>query len=151
MCPVTAANQDAEHKVNARLESWVRLARFVAVGGINTVFGYSLYAALIWAGVPAEIALLLSTVLGVLFNFVTYGRLAFGRPLDRHSLVRFIATYVVFYGINALLLRVLLAAGNSPYLAQLILLVPMTLGTFLAQRYFVFRVRAGSGDNLNQN
>jgi putative flippase GtrA len=88
---------------------------------------------------PPQIALLLSTTLGVLFNFATYGRVAFDRRFGWASFFRFVAVYVILYGINVVLLRVLLNLGHSPYIAQLILLIPMTGGAFLAQRYFVFR------------
>jgi len=137
MCPLTGADDDL--KAPGRFESWAQLFRFLAVGGINTIFGYSLYAALVWISVPPQIALLLSTVLGVLFNFATYGRLTFASRLDRPSFFRFVAVYAVFYCLNVVLLRALLKMGQSPYVAQLILLLPMTAGTFLAQRYFVFR------------
>jgi len=136
----------------ARFESWTQLLRFLAVGGINTVFGYSLYAALVWLMLPPQMALLLSTVLGVLFNFATYGRLAFDRRLGWKGLFRFVAVYAVLYGINVVLLRVLLSAGQSPYIAQLVLLIPMTSSAFLAQRYFVFPSRAtASPENLSRN
>ena len=131
-------------KARARIESWTQLLRFLAVGGINTIFGYSLYAVLVWLMLPPQIALLLSTILGVLFNFATYGRVAFDRRLGWASFFRFVAVYAVLYGINVVLLRVLLNMGQSPYIAQLILLIPMTGGAFLAQRYFVFRSRVSA-------
>jgi putative flippase GtrA len=94
----------------------------LAVGALNTLFGYSLYALLLWIGLPLEYALLLCSVIGVLFNFVTYGKLAFGRKPTRQSLPRFIAAYVVFYFLNLYLARALIGLGFTAYVALLFLL-----------------------------
>jgi len=116
-----------------------RVIRFLAVGALNTLFGYSLYALLLWIGLPLEFALLLCSVIGVLFNFVTYGRLAFGHKLTNQSLPRFIAAYVVFYFLNLYLARALIGQGFSAYVAQLFLLPWMAGGMFLTLRYLVYR------------
>jgi putative flippase GtrA len=52
--------------------------RFLAVGVLNTAFGYALFALLVWAGVWYPAAA--STIGGMIFNFNTTGRLVFGRP-----------------------------------------------------------------------
>jgi len=53
-------------------------ARFVLVGVLNTLFSYFLYGSLILIGLNYKYAVLLATILGVLFNFQTTGRLVFG-------------------------------------------------------------------------
>ena len=122
----------------------VDFVRFLAVGGLNTLFGYSFYALLIWLGLQPEIALLIATVTAVMFNFITYGRLAFGMPLEGPNLVRFIATYATLYAVNAALLRLLITLEVSPYLAQIILTPLMSLCSFTSMRYFVFRAHRPS-------
>ena len=128
--------------VAARIEAWARFFRFLAVGGLNTLFGYGLYALFLWIALPPEIALLLATVLGVLFNFVSYGRLAFGGRLTGSTLVRFIGTYVFFFCVNAILLRLLVNSGVSAYAAQLVLMPPLIVCSFLTMRFLVFRARS---------
>jgi putative flippase GtrA len=53
-------------------------ARFLLVGVLNTIFGYFLYGTLILIGLDYKLAVLLATILGVLFNFQTTGRLVLG-------------------------------------------------------------------------
>ena len=122
-----------------RYEKLVKIIRFLVVGGINTVFGYSLYAFLIWIGLPIEAAVLISTVLGVLFNFVSYGRLAFGGVLSGMTLARFIANYTALYFLNVWLLKLVVRAGYSAYLAAILLMPVTIIITFVSLRLFVFR------------
>jgi putative flippase GtrA len=55
-----------------------KFARFLLVGVLNTIFGYFLYGTLILIGLDYKLAVLLATILGVLFNFQTTGRLVLG-------------------------------------------------------------------------
>jgi putative flippase GtrA len=54
--------------------------RFLAVGVLNTAFGYAFFALLVWAGLWYPAAAAASTIGGIVFNFNTTGRLVFGRP-----------------------------------------------------------------------
>lgn len=54
-----------------------KFVRFVFVGGLNTAFGFGLYCLLIWMGLSYIWATLISHTLGVLFNFITTGRIVF--------------------------------------------------------------------------
>ena len=55
-----------------------KFARFLLVGVLNTLFSYFLYGTLILIGLDYKYAVLLVTILGVLFNFQTTGRLVLG-------------------------------------------------------------------------
>lgn len=122
-----------------------RFARFLAVGVLNTVFGYSVFALLLFAGLHYATALLLATVAGVLFNFRSTGRLVFGNR-DDTRLWRFMAVYLFCYLVNIGCLRLLDAAGLGPYLAQGLLLPPLTVASFALNRVFVFHAGRGSGE-----
>jgi len=115
-------------------------AKFLVVGGLNTVVGYGLFAAFIIAGLGAPLALALATVLGVLFNFKSFGLLVF-RNGDGRLLPRFVAVYAGQYVVNLMCLRWLAALDLSPLLAQLLLLPPLSLASFLLMRRLVFRAR----------
>ena len=143
--PVTDVPVNAGRAKNAslrtRLHRWIHVLRFLVVGGVNTLFGYCLFAFLIWIRLLPEIALALSTVIGVMFNFVSYGKLVYNH-LNRNSVPRYVALYVIYYGINALLLRLFLDTLHlSVYLTQMMLIPFMALGMFFALPYFVFRRR----------
>lgn len=107
------------------------------VGALNTAFGYGCFSLLIFSGLHRSLVLFLTTVLGVLFNFKTTGRLVF-RSNDNSRIIRFVAVYGVVYLINLAVLEVLIRIGLSVYLAGALLLLPSAVITFLLQRAFVF-------------
>jgi len=115
------------------------LARFLVVGGVNTLFGYCAYALLLFIGFHYTWAALLGTVAGVVFNYSTTGRLVFGSSLSRGSLVRFVAVYAVLYASNVAGLALLGHVGLDPYRAGLVLIAPMAVVSFALIRTFVFR------------
>ena len=111
--------------------------KFLAVGVLNTLFGYACFALLIFAGLHYSVALLLATIAGVLFNFKTTGRLVFGSS-DNRLLLRFMAVYAVVYAVNVALLKVLLLAGLGPYAGGALLVLPMALFAFILMKRLVF-------------
>ncbi len=112
--------------------------RFLVVGALNTVVGLILYSGFILAGLRPEIALMVSTVLGVLNNFFTTGGLVFGNR-DPRRLLRFVASYVLVYAVNTALLDGLIAlTGIGPIAAQAICIGPVLCLNFLVLRRLVF-------------
>lgn len=97
------------------------LARFLAVGVVNTAVGYGIYALAVLAGAPPQLALILQFVLGALWNFQMHARLVFAvRGWSR--LPAYIGAYALIYGGNALALRLVMAQGVGALLAQLLIL-----------------------------
>lgn len=124
----------------ARAAPWAeprRFGLFLLVGVLNTAFGYAVFAALVWSGMHYSLALLLATVVGIAFNFITTGRLVFG---NRHTNVfwRFVAVYGLLYSVNLLALASLRAWGLGPLLGQALLMLPMAVAAFLLNRRYVF-------------
>lgn len=122
----------------ARAPDARRFLRFIAVGVLNTAFGYLVFAAGIILGLSPELALLVATILGVTFNFLTTGRLVFNSR-DAGRLPRFVLVYAAIYALNALALRALVNAGIPSLYAQPILMPIVTIVTFLSMRRFVFQ------------
>lgn len=114
-----------------------QLLRFLLVGGLNTAFGYSVFALMTWFGFSPPIAIGASTVLGILFNFQSTGRLVFGQA-RRSLLWRFVAAYAVVYGLNVMVLKALVLAGLGPYVANALLILPLAIVAYLLQKKFVF-------------
>ncbi|MBR0655826.1 GtrA family protein [Plastoroseomonas arctica] len=115
-----------------------RVLRFLATGGLNTAFGYGCYAAFVATGVALWVAVAGATVLAMLFNFRSYGRLVFGDA--RWSLLpRFVLFYAALGAVNFALLRALGAAGVGPLLAQALLLPVLAAIGYLGMQRFVFR------------
>jgi putative flippase GtrA len=114
-----------------------RFGLFLLVGGLNTLFGYAMFSLLLSLGAELAGATLGATVLGVLFNFKSIGRLVF-RDGNGRLFPRFVAVYVVQAGINYLLLHVAARNGIAPLLAEALILPLLAVATFLAMRRFVF-------------
>jgi len=110
----------------------------LAVGGVNTLFGYGVFALFIWLGLHKEWAALLGQVFGVLFNFRTTGTIVFNSK-DWRLIFRFFAVYVITYFINIGLLNLFASFGVGSYLAGAIILLPVAFLTFSLHRRFVFR------------
>ncbi len=107
-----------------------RFIRFLAVGVMNTIVGYLLYAGFVWIGFAPQPALALSFILGIAWNFLTHGKLVFGTK-GYSRLPHYLAAYGVVYVCNATALEMLLRAGLSPFLAQAVILPFAAAGTFL--------------------
>ncbi len=119
-----------------------RLPKFLLVGVLNTAFGYSLFALFIFLGVHYSLAVLLSTVLGILFNFKTIGRLVF-RSHNNRLIFRFVATYGLTYLLNVVILRILDGLRVNMYIAGMLLLIPLALISFVLQKKYVFTEKVG--------
>lgn len=124
----------------ARLRSLlqVRFIRFLLVAALNTVFGYSLFAGLILLGIHYPLAAAIGTVIGILFNFQTTGRLVFGSR-DVSLILKFFAIYGISYVVGVSLLRWADHHGISVLLAGAVLAVPMGFFSYTLQRLLVFR------------
>ena len=73
-----------------------RFIKFLFVGIINTIFGYSVFAMLIILRLDYRYALLMATIFGVMFNFKTIGILVF-KTKNNELIFRFIGVYCVIY------------------------------------------------------
>lgn len=126
---------------------WIRylfsaeFIRFVLVAILNTAFGYGLFAFFIWIGLHYTLATLLSTIIGILFNFKTYGILVFKNKSNR-LIIRFVAVYIVLYLCNVGGIAVLKWIGFSSYIAGLIMIVPAGVLGYILNKKFVYEVKS---------
>ena len=113
--------------------------RFSVAGGANMAFGFAAYAALIVAGLPVPLALLLATIAGVFFNFLTFGGYTF-RKLEARRLPRFLVAYGFIYVLNLVLLDAIRSwTGLGPIVAQLVALVVVAPTVYVVLRARVFQ------------
>jgi len=112
--------------------------RFVITGGVNTAFGYGIYAACIYLGAGYAIASGVSIGCGVLFSYKTTSALVFGRGY-RSSLARYIGSYVIVYAFSVLILKTMDAHGINAYLAGVLAAPPCAVLSFALLKLFVFR------------
>lgn len=140
--PQTNEPQIESHNPFMRLISrlWgVRILRFLVIGVINTLFSYLIYAALVLLGMHYSLATLISTVLGVIFNFFTTGRIVF-RNMDNRRFVRFVLVYLFTYLVNILLLGWLVdGLGIDKLIAGALVTLPVALLSYLLNAVWTFQ------------
>lgn len=123
----------------------VSLARFGAVGLINSAVAYAAFALTLSLGLHYTIATLAGGAAGVLLGFRLHGRFVFrDRP---GQLWRFVLVFLVIYGLS-----LAVQAGARPaaggYLAGILAMGVTVPTSYLLNRWLVFRgpaVRPDSG------
>lgn len=117
-----------------------KIIKFLGIGAVNTVFGYSVYAALLFIKVPYLIALFVATIAGVVFNYFSFGRMIFNSRGGWPDFGKFVIAYVLIYTINAVLLSILKAHFLlNPYVGQVICVPISVLLSWLLMNYWVYK------------
>ena len=114
-----------------------RFIKFIFVGILNTIFGYSVYWILLHLGLHFSLAALVATSLGVIFNYNTTGKLVF-KAKGNSFLIKFILVYVVLYFINVGGLKILNLLGVGFAIGGLIMIVPLAMLSFTLNKKLVF-------------
>jgi putative flippase GtrA len=120
-----------------RKHGFWQFVRFLAVGSLNFVFYYTIFATLHFLGMTPTQSVVIATVIAVLFNFLTTGRMVFGNRRAR-LLPRFISVYVVQTLLNIGSLRLLVAAGVPVLIAEALVIGVLAILTFFALKHLVF-------------
>jgi polyisoprenyl-phosphate glycosyltransferase len=76
------------------------LLRFLVVGGTTVLVDAAVYAALVWADVPVDLAKALGFAVGAVFAYVANWRFTFGARRSRWSEVLFVLVYAFALGVN---------------------------------------------------
>ena len=118
----------------------IQFLRFLAVGGINTAFGYGVFALFIWIGLHYVLAALLGEICGILFNFKTTGTIVFGSR-DNRLIFRFFGVYLFAYLLRVGLLKTFKYFGVGPLVAAAVILLPISLLVYFLQRRLVFSAK----------
>jgi putative flippase GtrA len=114
------------------LELW----RYYKIGVINSIFGYSFYSLLIFLGANIYVAQLLSTIIGVTFNYFTYTRHVFHHTSPHVS--RFMGAYAINYCLGVGFLTVFHHFFPSAYLAGFLSLIATSIVNYGMLKFFVF-------------
>lgn len=137
MLPPDLSNLRGTSLVLAVSRKYRRLFRFLAVGVVNTAFGYGMFAVLYVLTVRIDVAVVGATVLGIFFNFFTTGRFVFGNRSWR-ALVPFFLAYGVALCLNLLILDLLVLLRVPPLWGQAICLPIVVAVSYLINARFVF-------------
>lgn len=112
--------------------------RFLITGGVNTLFYYLLFSLFLYLGFDYRLAVLLATVVGVVFSFISFSKYVFNNN-NKILIVRFIANYAVVYFLNIYLIGVFHKEwGVNLYWSGFAAMIPSVLLTYVFNKYFVF-------------
>ena len=117
-----------------------RIVRFLAIGLVNTLFGYGVYAGLIFITLPNLLALFLATIAGIIFNYFSFGRVVFRVRGGWRVFAKFVIAYSMVYTVNAALLS-LLTRGHyfNAYLAQAACVLPSVAMSWILMNWWVYK------------
>ena len=110
---------------------------FVCVGILNTIFGYGVFSFCIFIGLHYTIATLISTYLGILFNFSTISTLVF-KNTQKNLVFQFIGVYGVLYLVSNLLISIMHVFVANIYICGAISTLMMPPFAFYLNKRFVF-------------
>ena len=120
------------------IELDTKFIRFIFIGIVNTIFGYGVYFLLIKLGLHFSLAVLISTSLGILFNFKTLGKFVFKESSNSH-IFKFTAVYSLIYILNVFGIKFLNSIGFSFEWSGFIMLLPMATLGFILNKSLVFK------------
>ena len=112
--------------------------KFILVGVLNTAFGYMAYALLLFLGLHYTLAVVLSTIAGVLFNFKTTGTIVF-KNNNNKLIFKFVAVYAITTTLGIIILRMAELAGINLYLAGFVSTGICAIIAFLLNKNWVFK------------
>jgi putative flippase GtrA len=116
------------------------------VGGLNTVFGFTVYSILILLHLHYVLAALLGQICGILFNFKTTGTIVF-KNKDNRLIIRFFAVYLVTYLIIIGSVKIFSIYDIGNLVAGAIIILPIALLSFILNKKFVFNRLQKKKDN----
>ncbi|MEI7525802.1 MAG: GtrA family protein [Mariniphaga sp.] len=111
---------------------------FLIVGGINTLFGYSIFALCIYLKLHYVLASVIAMILGILFNFKTTGIIVF-KSNDNSLLLKFVSVYGISFCIGTFYLYLMNQFKISNYLSGAIWILPGAAIAYTLQRLLVFK------------
>ena len=115
----------------------MEIIRFILVGIINTIFGYFCYAFFVFIGIHYTIAVFFVTILGVIFNFKTFGKFVF--KIEKNILFyKFIVVYLVIFFINILAIKVFTFIGYDLYVSGVFSIIIVAFCSYIFNKYIVF-------------
>jgi putative flippase GtrA len=111
---------------------------FLKVGVLNAAFGYFVFALIYLMFGRYQAAVIVATVAGVLFNFVTTGRWVF-RNASLIRIIPFALGYAAIMIVNVLVIDLGVALGIDPLLGQILAIPVIVVLSFLINDRLVFR------------
>lgn len=114
-----------------------QIISFIFIGIINTLFGYSVYALLLYLGLNYVISILGATLIGMLFNFKMIGKYVFNRN-EYKLMIKFFQVYAVVFFINISIVKLFKLLEFNDYFSGALAIIPVAIVSFILNKYYVF-------------
>lgn len=113
---------------------------FLLASFLNLFFGFSVYALFLYLDFSYQISVLLATILGVVFNYFSYGIIVFRSPKNPFTFIKFILGYVIIYFLDISLLAYSKEFNSlNLYIAQIICYIPVFFVNWILLNCWVYR------------
>jgi putative flippase GtrA len=112
--------------------------RFIITGIINTIFGYSIFSLFIFMAFEYKMAIAISTIAGILFNYNSFKRIVFNNS-DSGGLIRFTLIALCIYFLNIQGVAIFLSYGFNIHTSFVLIFLPTTIINYLLLKFFVFK------------
>ena len=118
------------------------------MGGLNTLFGFLIYSLFALTEMATWSVLLISNLIGMLFNFFTTGGIVFF-DTSISKMPRFVFCYITIYFIYLVLINWLEPILHGRIIAMALIILPMTVLSYIMLKIFVYKHKpAESNFNL---
>ncbi len=111
--------------------------RFLLAGGINAIFSYGMYLVLLLI-VRYEAAYTVSYIFGIILSYYLHSILVFRKKMKLLTFLSYPIVYIIQYGLNIVLLKLLVDIAGITTIAAPILVICITIPvTFLVSRFIL--------------
>lgn len=111
---------------------------FACVGILNTMVGYGLYAFFLFTHISYFLALFLATCLGVIFNFITIGKIVFKR-LKLKKFFNFSLMYIILYFLGLILINLFNKFNINLYFSGFLAMIFLSSLSFVGNKFIIFK------------
>lgn len=115
------------------------MIRFLLAGVVNTLFSYILYFFLIEAGLYYIIAVTLSTIGGITFNFLNFKLFVYkNHRVEKNGFMKLFISYFIQYILNLIGITILTYMGFSYQLAGALMILPLAIFIYTINKTYIF-------------
>jgi len=115
----------------------IKIIRFIFIGGLNTVYGITLYFSLIFFGAGYTMSLILLHTTAPLINYFTYKHFLY-RDKKGNIYLYYLMSLSLFF-INYILINLLLSINFNEYFSGLISILSTSFITFYIQKKVIYK------------